>query len=280
MEFITETEWVKEHGMVILAIVIGAWIVKRFGIIVFSRIIKRSLARHGHLANGRHVDIKRQETIVSIFKGLISALVWPIALIMILSELNIDIAPLVAGAGIIGVALGFGAQYLVRDVISGLFIVLENQYRVGDIVNLDGTSGKVEEITLRITRLRNLDGVVHYVPNGSISRSSNLSQELSSINEDIGVSYDSDLDKVIKVVNKVGADLAKDKDWKDRIIVGPSFLRVDAFADSAIIIKITGDVKPGKQWAVKGEFFKRLKEAFDKEGIEIPFPQMVVHKAK
>ncbi len=157
---------------------------------------------------------------------------------------------------------------------------MENQYRVGDVVCFGDTCGSVEKINLRTTILRDLDGVVHHIPNGEIKIASNLSKHYSRVNIDIGVSYDSNLEKVIKVVNKVGSDLAKDKKWKEKIIKPPQFLRVNDFGDSAIMIKILGETMPIMQWEVAGELKKRLKIAFDKEGIEIPYPQRVIHKAK
>ena len=201
-------------------------------------------------------------------------------MLIILTELGIKIAPILAGAGIVGVAVGFGAQYLIKDLISGLFIIIENQYRVGDVVNFDGIGGLVEDITLRMTTLRDLDGTVHHVPHGNIKSVSNLSKEYARINLNIGISYSSNLEHVITVINKTGNELAEDPAWKDAIIKAPQFLRIDDFADSAIIIKILGETKPIQQWEVTGELRKRIKIAFDTEGIEIPFPQTVIHHAK
>lgn len=197
---------------------------------------------------------------------------------MILQEAGIAIGPLLAAAGIAGLAFGFGGQYLIRDLISGLFIIMENQYRIGDVVCFDGTCGLVEDISMRMTTLRDLDGVVHHVPHGEVKKVSNLSKKFSRVNLNIGISYNSSLEKVITVVNKVGRELADDPKWKEHILKAPQFLRVDDFGDSAIIIKILGETKPIKQWEVAGEFRKRLKLAFDREGIEIPFPQRVVHQ--
>jgi len=199
---------------------------------------------------------------------------------MILQEIGIAVGPLLAAAGIAGIAFGFGGQYLIRDLITGTFIIMENQYRIGDVVCFDGTCGSVEDISMRMTTLRDLDGVVHHVPHGEIKKVSNLSKYFARINLDIGVSYNSNLEKVIKVINKVGEALAKDPEWRDDILKTPQFLRVNDFAESAIIVKIIGETKSLKQWAVTGELRKRLKMAFDKEKIEIPFPQRVVHQVK
>ncbi len=223
---------------------------------------------------------KRTETIIRIFTNATNILVYVLGGMIVLSALGIDIGPLLAAAGVAGLALGFGGQYLIRDVISGLFIILENHYRVGDVACLDDTCGLVEDITLRMTVLRDLDGTVHHVPNGEIKRSSNLSKEFARVNLNIGVSYSSNMEKVIRVVNEVGNDMAKDPKWKHDILQPPQFLRVDDFADSSVMIKILGDTKPLRQWDVAGEFRKRLKIAFDKEGIEIPFPQRVIYQKK
>ena len=203
-----------------------------------------------------------------------------IASLMVLSEVGLMVAPIIAGAGIVGLAVGFGGQYLIRDIISGLFIIMENQYRVGDVVNFDGTGGVVEDISIRMTTLRDLDGTIHHVPHGEIKKVANLSKRFSRVNLDVGVAYDSDIELVIKVVNETGKALAADPEWKDRIIEAPQFLRVNDFADSAVVIKILGETQPIDQWAVTGELRKRIKIAFDEAGIEFPFPQMVVHQAK
>ena len=175
-----------------------------------------------------------------------------------------------------GIAIGWGARSLIQDFLAGIFIILENEYRIGDVVCLDDTCGLVQDITLRKTVLRNLDGAEHHISNGSIRKASNLSKDFARVNLDIGIAYNSNLEKVIEVVNRVGKELTEDPEWKDDILKPPQFNRVNDFADSAIIIKILGETKPLKQWAVAGELRKRLKIAFDKEEIEIPFPQVSV----
>ncbi len=198
---------------------------------------------------------------------------------MVLQQLGIPIGPMLAGAGIVGLAVGFGGQYLIRDLISGIFIILENQYRIGDVVSFDGTSGLVEDITLRMTTLRNQDGTVHHIPHGEIKRVSNQSKDFARINLNISIAYHSNLEHVIGVINSVGHELASDPLHKNKFISPPQFLRIDDFADSAIIIKILGETQPLMQWELTGELRKRLKLAFDREGIEMPFPQRVVHQA-
>ncbi len=187
-----------------------------------------------------------------------------------------NIAPVLTGAGVLGLAVGFGAQSLVKDVIAGLFIIMENQYRKGDVVSIAGASGEVEEINLRRTVLRDMDGVYHVVPNGQITVASNYTKQLSRINLNIGVSYDTDLDEAIRVINQVGKDLAADPVWAARIVNPPRALRVDNLGDSAVEIKIIGETKPSQQWDVTGELRLRLKKAFDAAGIEIPWPHTKV----
>ena len=252
--------WFISHGFKIVLILIAVFVLKRFGKVFIEKAIRKAVVRDHFLS--REAEKKREDTLISISTGTFNVLIIIIAGLMILQEVGVD------------------GQYLIRDVISGLFIILENQYRVGDVACFDGTCGLVEGISLRMTTLRDLDGTVHHIPHGEIKKVSNLSKYYSRVNLNIGIAYNSDLEKVIKVVNKVGNDLAKDPQWKDLVVKAPQFLRVDDFADSAIIIKILGETKPIKQWDVTGELRKRLKIAFDKEAIEIPFPQRVIHQVK
>lgn len=228
--------------------------------------------------NSRAEEEQREDTLIGLAGGVSSLFYWPIVVLLVVAQLGVNVAPLIAGFGVVGLAVGFGAQNMVKDIIAGLFIIAENQYRVGDVVQFDNqTTGKVESLSLRVTVLRDLDGVEHHVPNGSVTITSNFSKEFSGINLDIGVAYHSDLEKVISVVNKVGDELARDKDWKDLILKKPQFLRVENLGENSVDIKITGTVKPLQQWSVTGELRKRIKIAFDKANIEIPFSQTVVH---
>ena len=271
------TPWFLDHGVKIVAIIIVAYLIRKFAGIFIERIIRKIIISDHFLT--KEAEKKREDTLIRIFTVSLGILIWLLALLMILQETGIAIGPLLAAAGIAGLAFGFGGQYLIRDLISGLFIILENQYRLGDVACFDGTCGLVEDINMRMTTLRDLDGIVHHVPHGEIKRVSNLSKYYARVNLNIGIAYNSDLEKVIGVVNRVGKELAEDVQWKEFITKPPQFLRVDDFADSAIIIKILGEKKPIKQWDVAGELRKRLKIAFDKENIEIPFPQRVIHSA-
>ena len=199
------------------------------------------------------------------------------AAFMVLSELEIEIAPILAGVGVAGLAIGFGAQSLVKDLLAGLFIIMENQYRVGDVVKIADVAGLVEDINLRRTVLRDLDGIVHVVPNGEIRVASNFTKEWSRVNLNVSVAYGEDLDRVIPVINRVGKELAEDPEWAPLILKPPQVLRVDNLGESGVDIKILGDTKPIRQWDVMGELRKRLKKAFDEEGIEIPWPHTKVY---
>lgn len=269
-------QWVIEHGARVVLIVVAVLIVQHFA----GKLIDRLVCRVVKQGKGtKQAEEKRERTLTRVMSGSVAILVWIVATMMLLSEFGIAIGPVLAAAGVAGLALGFGGQYLIRDLISGIFIIIENQYRAGDVVCFDSTCGLVEDISLRMTTLRDLDGTVHHVPHGEIKTVSNLSKGFSRVNLDIGVSYSSDLEKVIEVVNRTGTELAEDPEWKDKILKAPTFLRVEDFADSAVVIKISGDTMPIKQWEVTGELRKRLKIAFDHAGIEIPFPQRVVHTA-
>ncbi|MDD3662558.1 MAG: mechanosensitive ion channel family protein [Candidatus Pacebacteria bacterium] len=268
--------WFSDNGLTILAILIVVFILNKIMKSVVEKVVRRIIVSDSF--SSKEAEEKRENTLIKIINSTIFVIVIVVAGIMILQSLNIPIGPILAAAGIAGVALGFGGQYLIKDVISGLFIILENQYRIGDVICLDNTCGAVEDVTLRMTTIRDLDGTVHHIAHNTINKVSNLSKGYSRVNLNIGVSYKSDLNKVIKVINDVGDKLSEDPIFKDFIIKKPQFLRVNDFGDSAIFVKILGETKPGKQWDVAGEFRLRLKEAFDKEGIEIPFPQRVIHQ--
>jgi small-conductance mechanosensitive channel len=199
-----------------------------------------------------------------------------IALVMVLGQLGLDIGPAVAGLGIVGIAVGFGAQSLVRDYFNGVLILVENQFAKGDVISIAGVSGVVEDISLRCTTLRDLSGVVHTVPNGEIKVASNRTRTWARINEDVQVAYGTDLDRAVGVVNDVGRRLAEDPEWGPRVIEAPSVLRVDALGESGVTLKVLGVVRATEQWAVAGEFRRRLLDALLANGIEIPYPHRVV----
>lgn len=268
--------WLGDHG-VNLAVILFITIVLLLGIdFITPRFITRSVRNSGVGQTEEELQ-KRSDTLISVMVTTLQIVILLIFVIMILSEQGIDITAIIASAGVVGIAVGFGAQSLVKDILAGLFIILENQYRKGDVVNIAGKSGLVEEINLRRTILRDMDGITHVVPNSAITVASNYTKFWSRVNLDISVSYDTDLDFAMSVINRVGQELAEDPQWASAILTPPRALRVNNFGDSGIDIKVLGETKPVRQWEVMGEFRLRLKREFDKEGIEIPWPHVKVY---
>ncbi len=219
---------------------------------------------------------QRAETIGAILRSVVTVVVWSIAALTILGELGINLGPLIAGAGILGIALGFGAQTLVRDFLTGLFMLIEDQFGVGDIIDAGEASGVVEGISLRTTRLRDVNGVVWHIPNGEIHRIGNMSQEWSRALIDVDVAYDTDLDHAIRVVKEVADEVWRDEMWGQEIVAEPEVWGVERFDADGIAIRLVIKVRPAVQWKLMREVRRRLKAAFDREGIEIPFPQRTV----
>lgn len=263
------------HGLRIALIILGSWVlyrlVKRFLPPIVRKVVARGMPEQPEEAE------KRAKTLAKIFVTTWLVIIIIVAAFTVLSDLGINITTALAGLGIAGVAIGFGAQNLVRDLLGGVIILLENHYRIGDVVRVADIAGLVEDIDLRKTVLRDLDGIVHIVPNGEIRISSNFTKLYSRVNLDISVGYGEDLDHVMAVINRVGQELAEDPAWSEVILKPPQVLRVNAFEESGIAIKIIGETKPLQQWAVMGELRLRLKRAFDKEGIEIPWPHVKVY---
>jgi len=273
--------WLVSHGVriaIIIAVTVAlSFALRRFvgpalrhGVKVTPRLKRRVTKKDREEAE------KRVKTLSRILVGTGTVILIVAAVFMILAEVGINVTPLVAGLGIAGIAVGFGAQSLVKDIIAGVFILLENQYRVGDVARVADTIGVVEEINLRRTVLRDLDGIVHFVPNGEIRVASNFTREWSRVNLNVSVAYGTDLDHAIAVINRVCAKMAAETYWKSIITEPPQVLRVDSLGDSGIDIKILGTTKPVRQWETMGEMRKRIKKAFDEAGIEIPWPHTKV----
>jgi small-conductance mechanosensitive channel len=266
--------WLVEHGLRILLILILMFVLIKIARSVTGRFYKR------YRKGKREADDefkKKSDTLSSVTSSILTIIIAVIAAITILGELEIPIGPVLASAGILGVALGFGGQHLVRDIISGFFILLDDQIRVGDVVEIAGKGGLVEKINLRMTILRDLAGNVHYVRNGEISVVTNMTKEYSRYVFDVGVSYRENVDEVIEVIKQVDEDLRKDPQFKDDILEPVEILGLDQFADSAVIIKARTKTKPIKQWSVGREFNRRLKKIFDERDIEIPFPHITLY---
>jgi small conductance mechanosensitive channel len=223
---------------------------------------------------------KRVETIIRLLNQAFILTVLIIAVMITLNEIGIEIGPLIAGAGIVGLAIGFGAQNLVRDIISGLFIILENQVRVGDVAVINGTGGLVEKIKFRTIVLRDLSGIVHVFPNGTITTLSNLTNEWSAYVFEIGVAYKENTDRVIKVMKEVGTTMFSEDEFKRIMLDEPEIFGVDKLDNSSVIIKGRIRTKPISQWKVGREYLRRIKLAFDKNNIEIPFPHRTIYFAE
>ncbi len=270
----TVSTWLLEHGITILIILVATYVAYRVARALMHRFIARYVRLRGKGRRAKEELAKRSQTLSSVLTSTIGIILVFIALFMVLSELDVDIGPLLAGAGVIGIAVGFGAQSLIKDLLGGMFILLEDQYNKGDVVKVAGIAGLVEEVNLRRTVLRDLDGIVHSIPNGHITTASNYTRDWARVNLDVSVGYGEDLERVTEVINRVGKELAEDKYFGPLIKKPPQMLRVNKFGDSGIDIKILGETIPLKQWEVTGELRKRLKKAFDEEGIEIPWPHV------
>lgn len=277
--YFTQVKWedLILTGFRILVILVGIWIALAILKGMLRRMEKTLIRRAEAEGEGAFESTKRVETLIHLLRQATVIVVWVVASLIILRELGIDIAPILASAGILGLAIGFGAQNLVRDVISGFFIILENQVRVGDVAIINGTGGLVEKVNFRTLVLRDLSGIVHVFPNGTISTLSNVTREWSAFVLDIGVAYKEDTDKVVDLMKKVGADLRKDEKFGPLMIDDVEVFGVDKFGDSAVMIKGRLKTRPIKQWDVGREYLRRLKKAFDEAGIEIPFPHRSIY---
>jgi small-conductance mechanosensitive channel len=266
-------DWIVTSGprvvLILVLMVVG---------IKFARVAAHRL--FGFVSRYRKMDDeyrKRADTLSRIIAYLLGAVVVVLAVLMILTELKIPIGPILASAGIAGLAVGFGAQHLVQDVISGFFILLDDQIRVGDVVQIADKGGLVEQVNLRIVVLRDLAGNVHYIRNGQINVVTNMTKEYSRYVFDVGVAYRENVDEVIEVLRQVDEGLRNDPAFGPDILEPIEILGLDQFADSAVIVKARTKTRPIKQWAVAREFNRRLKKVFDARGIEIPFPHMTLY---
>ncbi|ERP31866.1 mechanosensitive ion channel family protein [Chitinivibrio alkaliphilus] len=271
-------QWSISTLPMIILICIISWVAIRLSRSVISRLYPIVLKNmtHGSSSNEGEEE-KRLETLLGILKSLVKVGIFAIAGMLILKEVGVDIAPLIAGAGIIGLGLGFGSQELVRDFISGFFILMENHIRKGDVVNINGTGGLVQQVGLRTIVLRDVSGVVHVFQNGKINSFSNLTKEWSAAVLTIGVAYKEDLDAVMDVMRTVGEELAEDEEFGPAILEPIEIMGVDNFGDSAIDIRLRIKTRPIEQWKTAREYRRRLKRAFDEHNIEIPFPHRTVY---
>ena len=264
----------------IALIAVFAYLAIRLARLFVHGIVKALLDREASEGTAQELSAvelkKRMDTLDALGGRTLQAFIVVIGGLMVLERVGLNIGPAIAGLGVVGIAVGFGAQSLVRDYLNGALILIENQFGKGDVVRVAGVDGTVEDFTLRRTTLRDLDGVVHTVPNGEIRVASNLTRVWARINQDVTVAYGTDIDKAIVVVDKVGAEMAGDPEWKRRVLEAPRVERVEALAEYGVTLKILGTVRAADQWAAGGDFRKRLLTAFKVNGIEIPRPQRVV----
>jgi small conductance mechanosensitive channel len=247
--------------------------IRRFVPLAIRRTVRRQMKRKRKVEREKRVQtlVRLVTTSSAIGLGILAAF-------LILQQVGINMTAPLVGLGVFGIAVGFGAQYLIRDLIAGFFVYLENQYNVGDVIKVGNIAGGVEEISLRRTILRDLDGARHVIPNGEIRIVSNLTQEWSRAHLNISVAYKEDLDRVMALMRKTWEEMTEDPHWGPFIISKtPWLLRVNEFGDSGITIKMVGETEPVKQWDIMGEYRRRIKRVFDEEGIEIPWPHVKLY---
>jgi small conductance mechanosensitive channel len=286
-------DWLIAKPVAILGLLLGAFVLRWLLHRLIDRVAQRAATgvsapitrvRRGKKTEVRPLHhsptsarrVQRARTMGTLLKSIASSVIFTIVTIMAISELGYDVAPLIASAGIVGIALGFGAQSLVTDFLSGIFMIVEDQFGVGDIIDLGEAVGTVEAVSLRVTRLRDINGTVWYVPNGEILRVGNQSQNWSRTVLDIGVGYHEDLARVRRVLQAVAHDMWEEEDFKGQVIEEPEVWGVQELAADAVTMRVVLKTTPGAQWAVAREMRQRIKARFDYEGIEIPFPQRVV----
>jgi small conductance mechanosensitive channel len=263
---------IAQSGFRIVLAVVAGYVAVRFLRIGLRR-LEEVLIRAGQKTElGPGATRKRVTTLTGLLLTMSLVAVWAVVVVICLDQIGLDVTPILAGAGIVGLAVGFGAQNLVRDVISGFFIVLEDQIRVGDVAVVNGTGGLVEAITFRTIVLRDLAGVVHVVPNGAITTLANMTKGWSGYVIDVGVAYKEDTDRVMDIMTSVAEDLQKDPRLGPMMLAPIEIFGVDDFKESEVTIKARLKTAPMQQWDVGREYRRRLKKAFDAHGIEIPFP--------
>ncbi|MBI9087263.1 MAG: mechanosensitive ion channel family protein [Desulfobacterales bacterium] len=261
----------------ILIVLLLAWL----GMVIFQKILskleKHLIKQSTKAGEPPSESEKRVETLVRLIRQAVLIVLWVTTILILLKEIGVDVGPVLASAGIVGLAVGFGAQNLVRDFISGFFFILENQVRVGDVAIVNGTGGLVEGVNFRTIVLRDLGGIVHIFPNGTVTTLSNLTNDWSAYVFDIGVAYKENTDRVIEVMSRVGSEMKQDEILGPFMLEEPEIFGVDKFDNSAVIIKGRIKTKPIRQWQVGREYLRRIKLAFDNAGIEIPFPHQTLY---
>ena len=270
--FVTHTAaWFADHTISILLILGLAWLLLYFGHKAIKHII-RQIVRNSHFYVISAEDArKRQDTLISLFRTIWKIIIFIVTFFLLFAEIfpDVNLTPIFASAGIAGLAVGFGAQSVIKDFLTGAFIIMENQYRVGDVVEIEGASGTVERISVRSTVVRDSDGNVHFLPNGSVIHVINKTMGYSRVNLTLGVVPDTDVDKLAEVIDSVGKKMQESSEWKEKLIEPPHFLSIGTFSDTSLDVKVTAKTQPSTQWAVTGELRRRLLKAFTKHGIEL-----------
>ena len=267
----TVGNWLIDPGLPIAAILGFAWLGRHFGGLVITQIVRHLVRSTSYNPLSPDDVTKRRDTLGSLFTVIWKVILIVVASCMIFQQLfpKIDLTPFFASAGLLGVAIGFGAQSLIKDFLSGIFIIIENQYRVGDIVDIQGAAGTVERVTIRSTVIRDASGNVHFLPNGEVLHVINKTMGFSKVNFTLTVDPDTDIDKLSNIIDEVGLKLSEDEKWKEKILEAQHFLNIGTFSDLALEVTITGKTNPSQQWSVTGEMRRRLLKAFAKHKIEL-----------
>jgi len=259
-------------GLRIVLILAMAWV----AIALLQRMVRNVRVRIANHIGGTDVA-RRAETLGRVIRYLIAVAVGAVALMLVLAELGVSLAPILGAAGVVGLAIGFGAQSLVKDYFTGFFILLEDQIRAGDVVTVAGIGGLVEDMTLRHVRLRDYDGTVHFIPHGMISSVSNMSRDFAQAVVDVGIAYRENVDDAFVVMRQVGAQMRSDATFGPKILADLEIAGVDKLDDSAVVLRCRFKVAPLEQWSVRREFLRRIKGALDASGIEIPYPHLTLY---
>lgn len=274
------TSWIGEHAEAIAALRVAGALALAF---VLARLLRRVVARVERRVSEQTTPIRalqRTQTLAKVLSSAGIVAIWVLAGFLVLQELGFDLAPLLAGVGIVGLAVGFGAQNLVRDVVTGFFILLEDQYGVGDVIEVNQVaSGRVEQLTLRVTGLRDVDGALHYMANGHITHVANRSKDWARAVVDVGVAYDADPARVREVLRRVAEDAKADDELGPKLYSVPEVWGVESIGEYEVVWRVVAETKPARQWDVARLLRERIKVAFDREGIEIPFPHTVMVSA-
>lgn len=269
--------WFLNHGVNIIITVIAIYVLLKLVKVILNRIKISLLSKYEKDPSIQRIDkTKKAETLTKLAGYILKVLIWVSGVFIILGELSINLGPIIASAGVVGVAVALGSQNLVKDVLKGAFILLENQFHIGDVISVAGVGGLVEEFNIRYTRIRNLSGSVFFIPNGEISVVENMTKEWSRAVVDISIAYKENVDYVMNVIEEVGVELSESENFKKTILEPLSILGVNELGDSGVVIRTLIKTLPLEQWGVAREINRRIKNKFDEKGIEIPFPHMTV----